>query len=55
MTAATVSRLGQVNKAGDVDSMFLKVYSGEIIATYDNVNVMQDKHRTRNISNGKSA
>lgn len=55
MTAATVSRLGQINGAGDVDAMFLKVYSGEIIATYDNINVMQDKHRTRNISSGKSA
>ena len=49
------SRLGQVNLAGDVDELFLKVFSGEIITTFEKFNVMMPLHRVRTIASGKSA
>jgi hypothetical protein len=51
----TVSRLGQANLAGDVDSLFLKVFSGEILTTFEEKNVMKDLHMVRTIGSGKSA
>ena len=51
----TASRLGQVNKAGDTDALFLKVFSSEILSTFEEYNVMKDLHTVRTISNGKSA
>ena len=49
------SRIGQVNLAGDADALFLKVFSGEIITTFEKFNVMMPLHRVRTISSGKSA
>ena len=49
------SRLGQVNGSGAVDALFLKVFSGEILTTFEEFNVMKDLHTIRTISNGKSA
>lgn len=49
------SRLGQVNLAGDADALFLKVFSGEIITTFEKYNVMMPLHRVRTIQSGKSA
>lgn len=49
------SRLGQVNLANDVDALFLKVFSGEIITTFEKNNVMMPLHRVRTIQSGKSA
>jgi hypothetical protein len=49
------SRLGQANLAGDVDALFLKVFSGEIITTFEKYNVMMPLHRVRTIQSGKSA
>jgi len=49
------SRIGQANLAGDVDALFLKVFSGEIITTFEKFNVMMPLHRVRTISSGKSA
>jgi hypothetical protein len=49
------SRLGQVNLAGDADALFLKVFSGEIITTFEKYNVMMPLHRVRTIASGKSA
>jgi hypothetical protein len=51
----SVSRLGQANQAGDADALFLKVFSGEIITTFEKNNVMMPLHRVRTIQNGKSA
>lgn len=51
----TASRLGQINAAGDVDALFLKVFSGEILTTFEEMNVMKGLHTIRTISNGKSA
>lgn len=53
MADTTASRLGQVNAAGDVNDLFLKVFSGEILTTFEEMNVMKDLHMVRTISNGK--
>jgi hypothetical protein len=49
------SRLGQVNATGNVNELFLKVFSGEILTTFEETNVMKDLHMVRTIQNGKSA
>ena len=46
------SRLGQVNGAGDVNDLFLKVFSGEILTTFEEKNIMKDLHTVRTISSG---
>jgi len=40
---------------GDADALFLKVFSNEILTTFDEANVMKDLHTIRTISSGKSA
>ena len=55
MANAIVSRLGQINGAGDVDALFLKVFAGEVLTSFEKTNVMMDKHMVRTISHGKSA
>jgi len=53
--ATTPSRLGQAKLAGDTDALFLKVFSGEIITVFDEVNVMLPNTTVRTITSGKSA
>lgn len=55
MANATPSRSGQANLAGDPKALFLKVFSGEVLASYNTKTVMADKIRTRSIQSGKSA
>ena len=55
MTAATPSRVGQANGAGVTDALFLKVFSGEVLSSFNANTIMADKTRVRNISSGKSA
>jgi len=56
MSNATVSRLGLVNNSGTgVDALFLKVFSGEVLATFGRENLMMGMTTTRTISSGKSA
>ena len=56
MSNATVSRLGLVNNSGTgVDALFLKVFSGEVLATFGRENHMMGMTTTRTISSGKSA
>jgi hypothetical protein len=55
MSNATVSRLGQVNGANDVNALFLKVWSGEVLATFQRENKMLGMTNVRTISSGKSA
>lgn len=56
MANTTPSRLGQVNATGsDTNELFLKVFSGEILTTFEEMNVMKGLHTIRTISNGKSA
>jgi len=49
------SRVGQVNSAGNVDALFLKKFSGEILQTFEESNVFKPLHTIRTIENGKSA
>lgn len=51
----SASRSGQNRLAGDTDALFLKVFSGEIITSFEEANVMMPLHRVRTISSGKSA
>ena len=55
MANATVSRLGQVNSSGDANALFLKVWSGEVLATFQRENKMLGMSSVRTISSGKSA
>ena len=55
MANATVNRTGQVNQAGDVDALFLKVYAGEVLTAFERSTITLDKHMVRTIANGKSA
>jgi hypothetical protein len=55
MSNAVVSRLGQVNGANDVNALFLKVFSGEVLATFQRENKMLGMTSVRSISSGKSA
>jgi hypothetical protein len=51
----TLSYPGQNQLAGETDALFMKVFSGEVLAAFDEVNVMKDLHRVRTIDHGKSA
>lgn len=60
MANATPSRLGVVNGAAPADyatenALFLKVFAGEVLTAFDEVNVMKDLHVARTIASGKSA
>ena len=50
-----INRLGQNNATGDQRALFLKVFSGEILAQYATQTVLAPLVRTRSISVGKSA
>lgn len=51
----SVSRLGQINATGGTDALFLKVFSNEILTTFEEANVMKDLHTVRTITSGKEA
>ena len=55
MSDFTVSRLGQINSAGDATALFLKIFAGEVLTAFETKNVMLDKHTVRTIQHGKSA
>lgn len=55
MTASLVSHLGSDNLGPDDYALFLKKWSGEILTTFEEANVMAPLHMTRSISSGKSA
>lgn len=55
MANASVSRLGLTQGGSDNDSLFLKVFSGEVLTSYNSSTVMKDRVRVRKISSGKSA
>lgn len=55
MADAIVSRLGQVNGSGVTDALFLKLFAGEVLTSFEQSQVMMDKHQVRTITNGKSA
>ena len=55
MADATPSRIGQANESGDAEALFLKVFSGEVLAAFAQQTVMMPRHMVRTISSGKSA
>ena len=55
MTNANPSRVGQAGLTGATDALFLKVFSGEVMSTFNANTVMKEKTRIRSIQNGKSA
>ena len=57
MANATVSRLGLVNNTGtSFDALFLKVFSGEVLTAFGEINIFNESmHTVRTIANGKSA
>lgn len=55
MSSATVLGHGADNGGGTDDELFLKVFSGEVLAAFDEVNMTMDKQMVRNIKSGKSA
>lgn len=55
MADATVQSIGQINLAGDDRALFLKLFSGEVITSFEKNTIMLDKHNVRTISQGKSA
>jgi hypothetical protein len=59
-TDLTYSQLGVINNTSDGswaqdNTLFLKVFSGEVLTAFEETNVMKDRHRVRVISHGKSA
>ena len=57
MANATVSRLGLVNATGSsFDALFLKVFSGEVLTSFAQNNIFDERlHTVRTIASGKSA
>ena len=49
------SRIGQINAAGDALAIFLKVFAGEVMAAFEEMNMALPMFLQRNISSGKSA
>lgn len=55
MVNAVPTRFGQINgSAADNDALFLKMFAGEVLASFNLANVFRDKHRVKSISVGKS-
>lgn len=55
MANATSSFLGQANQAGAADALFLKVFSGEVLAAFQKATVALNRTMMRTIASGKSA
>lgn len=60
MTNAVISQLGVVNAATPADyaeanALFLKVFTGEVLTAFNEMNVFMPMHMVRTISHGKSA
>lgn len=55
MANATPARIGQVNQANDVDALFLKVFSGEVLSAFETATITEGLHMQRTISSGKSS
>ena len=55
MTAATPASIPQVNSTGTEDALFLKVFAGEVLTSFDRASKTGGAEMVRSISNGKSA
>jgi len=54
-TGSAIHRSGQNLGTGDVRSLYLKLYAGEVLTAFQSKNIMMPLHRVRTISKGKSA
>lgn len=54
MADATLTRFGADNGGATKDQLFLKLYAGEVLASFNLANVFKDKTRMKSISKGKS-
>jgi len=54
-TDGAIHRSGQNIGSGDVRSLYLKLYAGEVLTAFQSKNIMMPLHRVRTISKGKSA
>lgn len=57
---ATLAKLGVLNGVSDgsweqENTMFLEIFSGEVLTTFNTTNIFKDLHRVRTITEGKSA
>lgn len=50
-----ISNPGQKLSAGDRDTLFMKVFSGEVLTAFARNTVMMSRHQVRTIDHGKSA
>jgi len=55
MANATPVSVGLVNKAGTEDALFLKVFAGEVLTSFDRASKTGGQEMVRSISSGKSA
>jgi hypothetical protein len=55
MTDANVSHLGQIQGAGAVDALWLKVFAGEVLTAFEIAVQLKGKIRSRSIRGAKSA
>jgi len=55
MANASPVSVGRVNASGSEDALFLKVFAGEVLTSFDRASVTQGAEMVRSISNGKSA
>lgn len=55
MADAIVSRAGQIDGAGDVRAIFLKVFAGEVLTAFERETAFKTRHMIRQIASGKSA
>jgi len=55
MSNANPASIGRVNASGSEDALFLKVFSGEVITSFERASKTQGTDSVRSISNGKSA
>jgi hypothetical protein len=55
MSNANPASIGRVNASGSEDALFLKVFAGEVITSFDRASKTQGADSVRSISNGKSA
>lgn len=55
MADANVNRIGQINQAGDVKALFLKIFAGEVLAAFERHNILLPLTNVRTIQSGKSA
>ena len=55
MANAIPSRVGQINTAGDAKALFLKVFAGEVLTSFEESTVTAGRFMERSIASGKSA